>query len=137
MSRGLRNNNPGNIRKGGDTFQFEKLPSTDAAFKQFMNMPSGYRAMFVTLCTYLTLGHNTITKIISRWAPDNENDTAAYIKRVVKLSGVKADKVLSPSDGDQIIQIVAAMSEVENAVPAVMRDVEDGFRMQKRIYRKP
>jgi len=137
MSRGLKNNNPGNIRRGGDTFQFEKLPSTDAAFKQFMNMPSGYRAMFVTLSTYLTLGHNTIAEIINRWAPDNENDTKAYIKTVVKLSGIKADKELKHSDGEEIKQIVAAMSQVENGVPAVMRDVDDGFRMQKRIWIKP
>jgi len=135
MSRGLRNNNPGNIRLNPDvTFQFEKKPSTDPAFKQFLNIASGYRAMFTILSHYLVEGHNTIEKIIGRWAPDNENDTAAYIKKVAKSSGVKADKVLTHADGAEFKLIVAAMSGVENGIPAVMRDVEDGYKMQKRIW---
>lgn len=135
MSRGLRNNNPGNIRKNKDvTFQFEVQHSTDADFKQFHNIASGYRAMFTILAHYLVEGHNTIAKIITRWAPDNENDTAAYIKKVAKLSGVKADKVLKHSDGENIKLIVAAMSWVENGIQAVARDVDDGYKMQTRIW---
>ena len=134
MSRGLRNFNPGNIRKGGDTFQFERIPSQDKAFKQFLNIASGYRAMFKTLATYLKAHKcDTIETIIARWAPPKENDTKAYIKTVCAISGIDRDKELTLKDGELYIKIVAAMSEVENGIEAVLRDVEDGFKMQRSI----
>ena len=75
IPRGLRNNNPLNIRHNKDVFQGE-VKGTDKAFKTFSTMPYGYRAAFVTLATYNSRGWNTIEKIISRWAPPCENDTA-------------------------------------------------------------
>lgn len=135
MSRGLRNYNPLNIRKGGDTFQGEVLPSRDVAFKTFKTMPWGYRAAFVTLATYNVLGHCTIDSIIKRWAPESENDTEAYIKSVVSRSKVKRDKLLTLKDGASYVQIVAAMSFVENGIPANMHDVEEGFKLQTRIVK--
>lgn len=65
MSRGLRNNNPGNIRLSKIKYLGE-IPSTDSAFKQFKTMAWGYRAMFVLLHTYqLKHGCNTLRDMIS------------------------------------------------------------------------
>jgi hypothetical protein len=134
MSRGLKNNNPGNIRHNNDLFQGEIRPSTDSAFKQFSEMKYGYRAMFVSLATYLTkYGRNTIEKIISAWAPANENNTAGYIAHVEQFSGVGRRKVLSLSSGDDYIKIVAAMSRIENGIPAVSADVRAGFDLQTKL----
>lgn len=73
MTRGLRNNNPGNIRKDGTHWKGEVEPSRDAAFKQFESMAWGYRAMFKCLNTYSRkYGLDTIRKMISRWAPPSE-----------------------------------------------------------------
>lgn len=133
--RGLRNNNPLNIRHNADTFQGE-IKGNDKSFKTFSSMPYGYRAAFVTLATYLSRGWNTIEKIISRWAPPNENNTQAYIATVVKYSGVTAEKVLTPSDGADYILIVAAMSFVENGQNANISEVKAGFNLQSRIKEK-
>ena len=133
MSRGLRNNNPGNIRHNKDVFQGEKTPSTDAAFKQFTSMAYGYRAMFVTLGTYLSRGKNTIDKIIRSWAPPNENNTQGYIRHVEQFSGVDRNKVLTACSGDDYIRIAAAMSRIENGVPAEMKEVLSGFELQNKI----
>ena len=66
MSRGLRNNNPGNIEKNRDKFQGEIIPSQDKRFKQFKSMAYGYRAMFVTQQTYLKeYKRDTVKKIIT------------------------------------------------------------------------
>lgn len=66
MSRGLRNNNPGNIRLDGVHWKGEKEPSADKEFKQFKTMAWGYRAMFQCLNTYYTkYGLDTIRKMIS------------------------------------------------------------------------
>ncbi|MFH1121791.1 MAG: structural protein P5 [Bacteroidota bacterium] len=133
MSRGLRNNNPGNIRKGGDTFQGEKTPSRDLEFKEFYSIDYGYRAIFVTLATYITKGFDTVEKIINRWAPATENDTKTYINTVVRLSGVSAKAKITTQSGEVIKKIVAGMSFVENGKAADMSDVEKGFKLQNRI----
>ena len=53
MSRGLRNNNPGNIRRDRDKWQGEIVPSQDQSFKQFSSMAYGYRAL-IKFCLLYT-----------------------------------------------------------------------------------
>jgi hypothetical protein len=130
--RGLRNNNPLNIRHNADVFQGE-IKGNDKSFKTFSSMPYGYRAAFVTLGTYLSRGHNTIEKIITKWSPPNENNTQAYIAAVVKYSGVAADEVLTATSGDKYILIVSAMSFIENGVNADISQIKAGFKLQTKI----
>ena len=131
--RGLRNNNPLNIRHSRDRFQGEVVPGSDRAFKQFTSMAYGYRAAFVTLATYLARGRNTVEKIVRAWAPPTENNTEGYINHVVQRSGVGRNKVLTAESGGDYRKIVAAMSHCENGIPANMADVEAGFRLQSKL----
>ena len=136
MSRGLRNHNPLNIRRNKDRFKGEVVPSSDAAFKQFVSDAYGYRAAFVILATYLSQGRNCIVRIVAAWAPaaDN-NNTARYIENVERRSGVDRFQPLTAASGNDYIKIAAAMSYSENGVPAVMDDVVAGFNLQNRITR--
>lgn len=135
-SRGLRNNNPGNIRKNGIVYQGEVVPSKDEAFKQFTTMAYGYRAMFVVLHTYQRkYGINTIADMIIRYAPSVENHTTVYIDAVSEWSGVPATSHITTTNRDVMIPIVAAMSRVENGTPAVMKDVEAGWKLFIEDYR--
>lgn len=134
MSRGLRNNNPGNIRKDGTTWIGEKEPSTDKSFKQFKSIEYGYRAMFVLLGTYISRGWNTIEKIISKYAPPSENNTIGYINNVSILSGVGKNKTLSGRGcKEEFIKIVCAMSRIENGVEANEKAVRMGFELQNKL----
>lgn len=134
-SRGLRNNNPGNIRLSSTRYLGE-VDSTDSAFKQFKSMAHGYRAMFVLLYTYQKKHHlNTIAAMISRYAPAVENHTEAYINAVSEWSGVPATCRITTTNGDIMVPIVAAMSRVENGVFAHMPDVVEGWDMFIKDYR--
>jgi hypothetical protein len=127
LPRGLRNNNPGNIRRNSDVFQGEVNPSRDKEFKQFKSMAYGYRAMFKILSNYYNYYQlDTIREMISRWAPENENNTAAYVSLVSSYSGIGPDDLIS-FDREQMIQIVAGMSKVENGREANMYDVIAGW----------
>jgi len=130
--RGLRNNNPLNIRHNADVFQGE-IKGNDKSFKTFISMPYGYRAAFVTLATYLSRGWNTIEKIIAKWAPPTENNTEGYIAKVEKWSGVPRNKELTAADGVDYILIVAAMSFVENGINADINQIKAGFALQNKI----
>lgn len=129
LPRGLRNNNPGNIRRNSDMFQGEVNPSRDKEFKQFKTMAYGYRAMFKILSNYYRkYSLTTIRKMIGRWAPKNENNTDAYVSLVSSYSGIGPDDLIS-FDREQMIRIVAGMSRVENGREAVMSDVISGWNL--------
>lgn len=135
-SRGLRNNNPGNIRKNNIVYQGEIVPSQDEAFKQFTTMAYGYRAMFVVLHTYQRkYGINTIADMIIRYAPAIENHTTEYIRAVAEASGVPSTSHITTTNADVMIPIVAAMSKVENGVSAEYREVEQGWKLFIEDYR--
>lgn len=129
MSRGLRNNNPGNIRQNSDNFLGEIKPSADPSFKQFESIEYGYRAIFVTLNTYQKkYGLSTIRAMISRWAPPKDNnDTEAYIRAVSSESGVPENSHITSTSKDVMVPIVAAMSRVENGVEANITEVQRGW----------
>ena len=130
MSRGLRNCNPGNIRQSRSNFKGEVRPSRDSAFKQFESMAYGYRAMFVLLNSYhKRYGLTTIREMISRWAPPSENFTEGYIRFVSERSGISADAQVDSRSERDMVPIVAAMSEIENGVKAVMSDVYEGWKL--------
>lgn len=120
-------NNPCCIRISSDRFDGEVVPSSDSSFKEFKAVEYGYRAVFKILYTYYSkYGLNTISLLINRWAPDNENDTSSYVKTVSSFSGIPPTKALSFGKGE-MTAIVAAMSHVENGKEADMDDVEKGW----------
>lgn len=129
-TRGYRNNNPCNIRISTDKFQGEIQPSGDKEFKQFETAAYGYRAAFKVLRTYINnYKCDTIRKIISRFAPSNENHTENYIKVVSERSGIPADDPVYADNREMMVRIVAAMSFVENGREAVMSDVIRGWEL--------
>ena len=130
MSRGLRNNNPGNIRLGSFRYKGEKAESSDTAFRQFESIEWGYRAMFVLLHTYAKKhGCHTLRQMIYRYAPPIENHTENYIRRVAHATHLSPDEKISTTDGATMMAVVAAMSEVENGVKADMAEVWRGWEL--------
>ncbi len=130
ISRGLRNNNPGNIRLSSVRYKGEKRESSDVAFRQFESIEWGYRAMFVLLNTYAVKhGCRTLRTIINRYAPPIENHTDNYIRRVSADTHLDPDEVISTTDAAVMTAVVAAMSAVENGVKANMQDVWRGWEL--------
>ena len=119
--RGIRNNNPLNIRLSNDKWQGQVLPqrgSGEGAFCVFSEMKWGWRAAFRLLCHtyYGKYKLRTIRDIIYRWAPPNENGTSVYIRSVAERTGINADSVLGDpaTHAAQWLMIGMAMAIVEN-----------------------
>lgn len=113
-ARGLRNNNPGNIRKGID-WQGMSAEQPDPAFVTFDDPVYGIRAMNRILRTYEKVhGLDTVRGIISRWAPPTENDTDSYVRSVADRLGVDPDE---PIDVQAYAdQLTAAIIKHENGI---------------------
>lgn len=94
--RGLRNNNAGNIRAVDGVLWQGQIGIDDAGFVIFDTALNGLRALARVLKTYRQkYGLISISGIISRWAPSNENDTTSYIKSVEMRVGLGANTPLS------------------------------------------
>lgn len=118
LPRGIRNNNPLNIRKGNN-WQGEVANPTDKEFEQFVSMQMGIRAGFKILKNYMT-GYGGRTKaltnihdIIHRWAPPSENNCKAYIDSVCRFSGLHEYERLQFSDRNKMLALVDGMIRVE------------------------
>ncbi|MFJ5159683.1 structural protein [Pantoea sp. NPDC088449] len=115
-ARGIRNNNPGNIRWGDEWRGLvpESLRS-DKSFCQFISPEYGIRAMMIILNHYHTQhGLNTITDIIHRWAPPHESDTQAYIDGVSTVTGIPAQQHIDVTDGTTMLKLIRAIIVHEN-----------------------
>lgn len=125
--RGIRNNNPLNIRIG-NSWQGEVENPTDKTFEQFTQMEYGLRAGFYLLRRYISRYHlNTISDIIKRWAPANENNTENYIKRVSLEVGLSPYEPIRFEDKKAMCKIVNAMVFVENGQRVDMGLIERGY----------
>ena len=118
IPRGIRNNNPLNIRRSKDQWQGLKKTQNDPSFCQFETFEYGWRAAFVLLTRtyYHKYRLYTIRAIVSKWAPPNENNTRAYIENVCRLTGIAPDEPLGiPSEHPARWMLVgAAMAIQEN-----------------------
>lgn len=114
--RGIRNNNPLNIRVGNAWLGEVEKP-TDNQFEQFVSMEFGVRAALMLIKRYIgRYNLNTPRLIISRWAPRSENNTDNYVRIVCQRSGLEPDVSLSYSEKEKIVALVCAMSFIECGV---------------------
>ena len=130
LPRGLRNNNPGNLRRSADKWQGLAPVQGDPEFFQFTGMAYGYRALIRTLQNYRRVhGLQTIGEMIGRWAPPAENDTGAYVRAVCRELQVPDTYVPDVDDRETMCALAAAISKVENGIPADIEDVERGWEL--------
>jgi hypothetical protein len=123
VARGVRNNNPGNIRKG-IKWLGRVEPGKDAAFVEFKTMPYGTRALYIDLINKHKGGLRTIQGIIYRYAPPSENLTDAYVASVAKQIGIPATAVFQPT-ADTFKKFAKAVAVHENGKDANLISATD------------
>ena len=124
LPRGIRNHNPLNIRRSKDQWKGLADAQTDRAFCQFKSLEYGWRAAFylLTRTYYHKYRLYTIRGIINRWAPEaDHNDTAAYIAKVSRLTGIDPDESIGiPSEQpSRWMMVGVAMAIRENGTDSL------------------
>lgn len=113
-TRGIRNNNPGNLEYS-KTNPWVGQTGDDGRFAKFETPEHGIRALGRNLMSYQRQGIDTVSEIINRWAPPTDkNDTMSYIKAVCEQLGVSADEPLDASNPDTLKALCAAIIHHEN-----------------------
>jgi hypothetical protein len=114
LPRGIRNNNPGNLRYLDPKNAWRGQIASDGAFGIYDTPANGVRAIAKQLQKYTATGARTVTDYVSRWAPAHENPTDAYVEHVANSLGV------SPSAP------INLYANLPNFVAAIIRQ-ENGF----------
>jgi len=120
ITRGVRNNNPGNVDHNSANQWVGELPvniEVESRFCRFDTPENGIRCLGKILITYYQ-GHGlkTIRQILTRYAPGIENDTGSYIRAVAKEAGLDADQELASVKDQRIMTaLVRAIIRHENA----------------------
>lgn len=113
-ARGIRNNNPGNLEYS-KTNPWVGQTGDDGRFAKFETPEHGIRALGRNLLSYQRQGIDTVSDIINRWAPPQDNNnTDAYIKAVCAQLGVTPDQQLDASNPDTLKALCAAIIHHEN-----------------------
>lgn len=119
--RGIRNNNPLNIRKGC-SWKGERPNQTDPSFEEFISIEYGIRAALRLMRNHITgFGgsrpkQNTLKKLISVWAPPSENATAGYVDFVSAQCRLSPTQIISADDKGLLCKVARVMAYVECGV---------------------
>ncbi|MCQ3133895.1 hypothetical protein I5945_18720 [Salmonella enterica subsp. enterica serovar Indiana] len=107
-----RFNNPTNLRwaEGYGTHN-----TMSGNFAVFPSLDEGVLAAAKQLQIYGTRGINTVRDIASKWAPSNENDTAEYIRHVVRQTRFNENEKLNLNDPVVLAKLISAMASKEGA----------------------
>lgn len=117
LPRGIRNNNPGNLVLTSIKWQ-GKIPldlNKDGRFEQFQNIIWGSRALILDLSNDIKKGQDTISELITSFAPRNENDTDKYIQFVSKNTGIPSDQKLV-ANKETLSKLFKAIVMMENGI---------------------
>lgn len=122
MTRGERNNNPGNIDRGGGwlgEIGLELVPDGthyNPRFARFDTDVHGIRAIAKQLLAYQRVHHlETPREFVGRWAPESDhNNDSAYVSNVAKNTGFGPDETLDLDDIQTLTALTKAIILQEN-----------------------
>jgi hypothetical protein len=101
----LERHNPGGMRAPGQSTGFRSFPSDEA----------GVQAIARQLMIYQNRDHlDTISGIVSKYAPSMENDVKAYVGDISKLTGYGPSQHLNLSDPEVLSKLVSAITKHEH-----------------------
>jgi hypothetical protein len=122
LTRGFRNNNPGNLMDAGIAW-VGLVGHDDAGYAVFDTVRNGIRAMAKDLLTKMGRGLNTVRAIVTVYAPPPDNPTENYVNSVASEMGVGPDDTLTVGN---LADLVSAMIYFENGQHAHSADLVAG-----------
>jgi len=115
LPRGIRNNNPGNLKKSSARWAGKVVNPLDTVFESFDTMQNGVRAAIKNAHTQWNRGADTVQEFISIWAPKSDNNnTSAYVAAVAKKAGISPTKEFAFGNNDTTAKILHAVFIHEN-----------------------
>nr|WP_319509412.1 hypothetical protein [uncultured Draconibacterium sp.] len=128
QARGIRNNNPLNLRRTNIEWHGERKVVTDQEFEEFETMEFGLRAGLINMRTQIRNGYETLEQLINRWAPASENNTVNYVNIVSEKSGYAPTDILE-FDKEEMFPVVEAMVKIESGMDLTLELYEKAWEI--------
>ncbi|MFJ5297510.1 structural protein P5 [Pseudomonas sp. NPDC088368] len=141
VTRGVRNNNPGNIDynpRNQWQGQLGPDPAIEKRFARFDSVENGIRALAKLILAYRGkdgmpgvggAGIDTVREVINRWAPSGENDTESYIKAVAASVGAQPNQPIDIRNFRTLIALTTGIIQHENgSVPYAPQVIAEGVQ---------
>lgn len=125
-ARGIRNNNPLNLRRTNIVWKHEKIDVSDNEFEEFDSLMWGLRAGLRNMRTKIQQGYKTLGSLVSVWAPPSENNTSNYIEIVSKETGYESIQDLE-FEKDFMFPIVKSMCKIESKLELTRKLYEEAW----------
>ncbi|MGJ3369768.1 lytic transglycosylase domain-containing protein, partial [Escherichia coli] len=128
LSRGIRNNNPGNLNFAGQKgATLESGPN--ARFASFPTMLEGIAALDRQVMLYLKRGKNTIDQIIDIYAPSSDgNNTSSYKSYLSQYTGLGVKEKIDGSNFELMRKLIQGIINHENGAAARAVSGDDVMR---------
>ncbi|MCT6064708.1 lytic transglycosylase domain-containing protein [Escherichia coli] len=128
LSRGIRNNNPGNLNFAGQKgATLESGPN--ARFASFPTMLEGIAALDRQVMLYLKRGKNTIDQIIDIYAPSSDgNNTSSYKSYLSQYTGLGVKEKIDGSNFEIMRKLIQGIINHENGDAARAVSGDDVMR---------
>ncbi|EFG6521807.1 lytic transglycosylase domain-containing protein [Escherichia coli] len=128
LSRGIRNNNPGNLNFAGQKgATLESGPN--ARFASFPTMLEGIAALDRQVMLYLKRGKNTIDQIIDIYAPSSDgNNTSSYKSYLAQYTGLGVKEKIDGSNFEIMRKLIQGIINHENGDAARAVSGDDVMR---------
>ncbi|EFN9813029.1 TPA: lytic transglycosylase domain-containing protein [Escherichia coli] len=128
LSRGIRNNNPGNLNFAGQKgATLESGPN--ARFASFPTMLEGIAALDRQVMLYLERGKNTIDQIIDIYAPSSDgNNTSSYKSYLSQYTGLGVKEKIDGSNFEIMRKLIQGIINHENGDAARAVSGDDVMR---------
>lgn len=119
--RGIRNNNPLNIRHNDRNNWQGQIGIDDKGFVIFDRPEMGARAAHKILDSYRRRGIRTLYQVVSTWAPkDDNNPVDNYARFVAERTGLPLNVRVTPANQARILEAMAYFENGQAVDPNVI-----------------
>lgn len=132
-TRGLKNNNPGNIILTASKWDGE-IDGPDGQFKAFKSPIFGVKAIYTNLKSYYyTHNLKNLAGIITRWSETNQTEYITFVKNCM---GMQNQTVLTELKFDEntMVKLAQCITDFENYRGASMEIGERVFRDAWKLF---
>lgn len=133
IPRGIRNNNPLNLRVSSNDWLGKVKHNSDGSFEQFTTMEYGLRAAMRNIKTIVVRRERdklttSVRELIHIWAPasDNNNENA-YTRIIADKTGILPDDTVNYKSKNFLCLLVYGMAWAENGQALAMGKIESAY----------
>lgn len=129
-----RNHNPGNAQVGSvkSVVRRHRILGVAGGFAIFPDLETGHKALLDLLS--ITYKNSSIDSLVTKYAPKNENNTAAYARFLHKKTGVDDNRKIKDFTPEEFKKLWKAIQAMEGYKKGTITEIYDIVHVRENRY---